>query len=274
VVTPYGIFWWSKAGIVWSKDGFNIDYPCLRKMSKTLDTLNKAQYGKVHAVWHPRLRSVQFFLPTGTSTTPDLRIDFYPETDALFLHDGRGVRMGASGRVTISGSSDVYMGPAASGGFLFRQDGSQDDGDLIGGFILGTSKLGDPLGGIYANTPIHSWLKTKRDTTEFGQMALKRNNSLTPVIHAAGSGSVTYGVYLDNETTLTKSWTIALNREGFILGTSLLGSGRLGGSGTIIVEPVIGFGRRFRKMQHRIDDTTSSRNGVRGVVNRGYVVSL
>ncbi len=249
VSCPYGLFWWSKVGVCWSKDGFTIDYPMLRKLSKTLDGLNRGAYGTVHASWHPRFQCIQFFVPNGSSTTMNMRIDYYPGTDAFFLHSGAGVEMGASGTVTVSGVAEIYTGSAGANGYLYKQTGSLDDAAVIS-----------------------AYLETKRDVGELGQLAVKRAVTLTPVVYIPGPATVSYSVILDNDVSQVRTWELPYKDTGnFLLGTSVLGTGILHG-GEFIQEPVLGFNKKWSKIKHRISDESTERCGVRGIINRGYAV--
>ena len=263
VSTPYGLFWWSKAGLCRSTDGFSIDYVTVRKVPNTLDTLNKAKYDIVHGVWHPRYKRLQFYCCSRSSNTPDTAFYYYPESDSIWVMTGAGVQMGASGMAVTSGVADVYLGSASTTGYFYKNSGDTDDG-----------------------TAITAYLETKRDYTQFGPTAIKRCDILTPMgLVVTGVASVTYSVYLDNAVTATNSWDLdwtggsTFTTGGFILGTDHLGTGTLGapvttGTGAVPVESTIGYGRIFKKIKHRISDNNATRPKIRGFVHRGRLIAV
>jgi len=143
VVTPYGVFWWSRPGIVWLKADYSLDYPMQRKLAYTLNSLNRAQDASIHAVWNSYRGCVQFYLFTGSATACNLRVDFYPYYDSFFLHTGAGVAMACSGVSTISGVENVYVSGYASSTYLYTQSGATDDGTDISSYFI-TKNEGNP----------------------------------------------------------------------------------------------------------------------------------
>jgi hypothetical protein len=143
-VTPYGIFWWSRPGIVWMKGDYSLDYPMLRKLSKTLNGLNRAYDSSVHAVWNSFRGCVHFWLVNGAATTVNLRVDFYPYYDAFYIHTGAGVTMSCSGTAVVSGAENVYVSGYASSTYLYKQSGAQDVSTAIASYFE-TKNEGNPM---------------------------------------------------------------------------------------------------------------------------------
>lgn len=143
-VTPYGIFWWSKAGIVWLKSDYSLDYPLQRKLAKTLNGLNRAYDNSVHSCWNSYRGCVHFWLVNGAGTTCNLRVDFYPYYDAFYIHDGIGTQMACSGSAVVSGAENVYVSGYASSTYLFKQSGATDNGTAIAS-TLTTKREGNPM---------------------------------------------------------------------------------------------------------------------------------
>ena len=90
-VTPYGPFWWSPLhGLVWSQNGVAIDYPMLRRISGTFDSLKTytSNYGSI--IWRPIERCVSIYGLTVNNYYSDLRIDYFPDNDSFWIHDDNG----------------------------------------------------------------------------------------------------------------------------------------------------------------------------------------
>ena len=183
-VTPFGVFWFSKAGVVWLKDGYQLDYPMLRKLSTTLGALNRGQDANIHAVWDSSQNRVMFFLFNGAAqTTVNLRADFYPEFDAWYLHTGAGVQMAASGSALVSGVSNVYVGGYAASTYLYKVSGNDDDTVAISAFA-----------------------ETKREAYGSSQM-LKKCRKVVLTTNYGTTATTTYAQYIDNATATDTTWT-------------------------------------------------------------------
>ena len=247
VVTPYGLFWWSKNGPVRS-DGNEIVNIGKRKIPTTLESLNKDKYSLVHGVWNPSKERVEFWVFNSSSTTVDMKILYYPLQDAFFISTGAGTEMGASGLVMSSGAASVYVGSAASAAYVYTQTGDTDNG-----------------------TPIEARVTYKR-VTPSGVNAVTRMRCQTPMIYAVGDLSMTYGIYLDSDSSVTKSWEIdASAGTGLVLGTGVLGTSALGGAEEAIEFP-INRSFRYRKIKPYIADNTALRSRVRGVSLDGNII--
>ena len=251
IVTPFGLFWWSQAGLAWTRDGITISYPTQEKIPNTIERLNRNLYTRVHGVWHPRFECVEMFCFNGSATSENIAFFFFPRDNSLWIMSGLGTEMSASGMVTASGVADVYLGSNITTGYVFKQDGELDD-----------------------TTPIAAYAETKRDVTQFGIKAKKRASILTPMFIAVDTGTIDYGVYIDNAVSLTKTWTIPISQPAgtFVLGTSLLNTGILGAS-TEAQEYPIGYDREFRKIKHRLGDNSAIRTRIRGMIVEGTLVS-
>ena len=229
VVTPMGLMWWSRRGATVLREEMTLDFPMQRKLQGTLYGLNRAMDGSVHAVHDPTRKRVMFFLFNGVSTTCSLRADYFYYDDAWYLHDAAGVRMNSSGSALISGVVDVYAGGyGATNGYLFKYSGATDDGVFI-----------------------NSWLETAREA--YGSSAvLKIGRKASISTDLTTPETILYGVYVDNATILTDTYSIAVVAGG--------------------VDTRIGVNRAHYKIKHMISDTATSRTRIYGIKHDGYVV--
>jgi hypothetical protein len=157
----------------------------------------------------------------------DLRCDYHYYDDAFYLHDGTGVKMSSSGSATISGVTDVYVGSYPLG-CLYKYTGSLDDGAFI-----------------------NSWLETAREA--YGSSAvLKIGRKASISTDLTTPETILYGVYVDNATILTDTYSIAVVAGG--------------------VDTRIGVNRAHYKIKHMISDTATSRTRIYGIKHDGYVV--
>jgi hypothetical protein len=111
-------------------------------------------------------------------------MDYYPEYDAFYLHDGAAAQMSASGSAIVSGSEDVYVGGYAGTTYLYKSSGADDDGAAI-----------------------VSYLETKREGSarvvrDGAQIMLATDN---PV-----SGNLSYEWYANNAKTTTGAKSFAI----------------------------------------------------------------
>ncbi|ANS04547.1 hypothetical protein [uncultured Mediterranean phage] len=256
VSSPYGLFWWSANGMMWSPDGVRVVNISRRKIPGTLNLLDSTQNSLVHGIYNPLIESVSMWVFNTDSTTQDRRIDYFPgevgedQMGSFWVHTGAGIQMGASGIVLESGKPVWYVGSAGTSGYLYEQKGDTDDG-----------------------TPIEGIMETRRETAELGMHTLKRTKQLTPQFILTGTTTATYGVYIDNDATLRKTWDITVNPiEGFVLDVDALGAGRLG-AGSEGFDKSLYYNVRWRKIKHRISDTSAFRTRVRGIINEGTVLS-
>lgn len=182
--TPYGTFWWSRSGIVWMTEGFKLDYPMHRKLSATLNNLNRAYDGYVHSCWDSREQCVKFWVFYGAAqTTVNRRIDFYPRYDAFYEHTGAGVAMSASGAAMVSGAESVYVG-GYNPTYLYKQSGLTDDGTAITGTV-----------------------ETKREGTPLVQ---RTGRTVIVSTGLTGAEDVTMGYYIDTSSSISPTRTAAV----------------------------------------------------------------
>ena len=241
---------------MWSPDGVRVVNISRRKIPGTLNLLDSTQNSLVHGIYNPLIESVSMWVFNTDSTTQDRRIDYFPgevgedQMGSFWVHTGAGIQMGASGIVLESGKPVWYVGSAGTSGYLYEQKGDTDDG-----------------------TPIEGIMETRRETAELGMHTLKRTKQLTPQFILTGTTTATYGVYIDNDATLRKTWDITVNPiEGFVLDVDALGAGRLG-AGSEGFDKSLYYNVRWRKIKHRISDTSAFRTRVRGIINEGTVLS-
>jgi hypothetical protein len=180
--TPFGIFFWSIDGLSWIKEGYTIDLPMRRKLAKTFLNVNKPYDPYVHGIWDKSQQRVILWLFNGATNTANLRMDYYPASDAFFLHTGLAANMSASGTIIILGGEWVLCG-GYNPTYLYTVGGNTDDG-----------------------TTITSYLETKRE----GNTAIRRtgwNVMLTTDLVTAEN--ITYSAYVDNSATVSYSNTVA-----------------------------------------------------------------
>lgn len=259
VGTPYGLFWWSDSGLVRNMVGtFGVlDYPAQRLIPNTIESLNRDRYTKVHGVWHKRLQCVQMFVASRGINYENLSIWYFPERhgipESIWVMDGVGAQMGASGFVTISGVYDVYIGSAQVGGYLYKQDLDSEDDNGI---------------------PIRGFIDTKFDATEYGPDAVKRTSNFTVKFITGGIHTVDYSIIIDDHEQPTKTWTLTVGDVArFVLDVSQLDIDAMGGE-DIAVEFPIGREFEFHKIKHRIIDSASRRTKIRGVTTKGTLSNV
>lgn len=265
VITPYGLFWWSNQGMIWSpngRDAVNITLPVI---PKTFTDLNAGRFSNVHGVWQPLKGCVSMWLAeTSSSTSEDFRIDYFPtelnpqrqpnsraiQLGSFWLHDGTGVEMQASGIIRISGEDRLYVGDNGSTGFVSRQTGALD-----------------------VITNVTSFFETKRETAKLGEDTIKRVKTLDVLFILTGATTLTYGIYVDDGVSLEKQWSFNESPEGFILGTDALGTGTLGSGIGGPASARFGYPRRWKKIKHYVSDSTSRQTRFRGIINSGKVIT-
>lgn len=183
VNTPYGIFFWSLAGMAVARPGYQIEYPMLRKLAKTLNGLNRAKDAFIHGVYDKVQQRVCYWLFNGTSqTTVNLRMDYYPALDAFFLHSGAGCNMSASGVVTVSGVQNIYVG-GYNPTYLYKQSGAADDG-----------------------TSITAYAESPRE----GSALVERNGrTIFVTTDQVSDATFSYSCYQDNASSATQSVTLS-----------------------------------------------------------------
>lgn len=261
VSTPYGLFWWSEDGIYFSPDGFQTFNISELKIPYTIATMNKAKFDHIHGLWNPLRQRIEFYGFDSGSSTQDMAVFYYPrigvknvggvQVGSFWVQKGLGVEMASSGLVTVTGERVVYLGASGANGYIYKQTGSDDDG-----------------------TVVTALLETQRNSTEFGSTSVKRLKNLIPVFELVGTADVTYGIYIDNSNSIDQTWPIALTlTSGFILGTSLLGTGAFGQQDSAI-EVELGWSEKFRKLKHRLYDEDSNRVKVRAIKTEGYLVNV
>jgi hypothetical protein len=226
VDTPFGVFWWSRGGIAWMQTFDHVDYPMRRKLAKTLTGLNRAYDSLVHAAYDSVRGRVMFWLVNGAGTTCNLRVDFYPQSDAFYVHTGTGVAMSVAAPVVVSGVEYIYCGGYASSTYLFKQSGLTDNG-----------------------TAITAYGETKR---EGNQLVMRNGHRVAIATDLTGTETITYGCYVDNATTLTKSISTAT------------------ASGPQDTEYLLNYGNRYIK--HRFGDAaTATRTRIIGINHSGAI---
>lgn len=254
VVTPFGLFWWSKNGLVMSQDAQTMIYPVKNKIPSTLNNLNFNRFSLIHGLWNVLEDRLEYFVFNLGSTTIDKKIYFYPRREeALFIGTGDGVKMGASAVVLESGKPNVYVGSAATGKFVYKQTGDTDDG-----------------------ISVTSTLTTKR-IAPVNSNALKLLRRLTVRSYIAGNVISQYKIMLDDLTDPAKTWDLSYaslkGSSGFLLDTDILDSKTLTEGVQIPKDTVISLAVRYRKIRHKIVDSSSYRNRFIGIVTEGLVLT-
>lgn len=257
VPTPFGLFWWSDRGLVKTTSGMgdaDLDFVTMRKIPRTLEAFNRSQFALVHGSWHPRLECVQMYVPKASGTAIDSSIWYFPRTDSVWVMDGAGVEMGASGAAIISGVWDVYAVSASTSGYLYKQTGEDDD-----------------------SIPIEAYLETKKFDDGYGHIAIKKTHVLSPAFITNRTHTVDYGVYVDNERSLASGnkWTLQLTGSGgIIFGQATISESLIFGGGLESFEDYVGKDISYHKIKHRIADSSAYRTRVRGIFGRSTLVSI
>jgi hypothetical protein len=264
VISPYGLFWWSNQGMIWSPDGrdaINITLPII---PRTFAALNASRFSNVHGVWQNLKGCVSMYVSeNSSSTSEDMRIDYFPtelnpqrppnsraaQLGTMWIQTGSGVEAQASGIVRISGVDDMYVGENGSEGFVNKSGTAQD-----------------------VSTNIMSYFETKRETAKLGEDIIKRFKYLDVLYILSGATTLTYGVYINDETGLSKQWNFTGSAKGFILDTDVLGTGRLGSGLGGPSSKRIGYFRRWKKVKHYVSDSTARQTRFRGIINAGKIV--
>ncbi len=193
---------------------------------------------------------MQYYCFSTASATQDLAIYYYPETDTFWLVDGMVAQMGASALVHLSGVPSIILGPAATGSYLYLNEGDDADG-----------------------TVIDSYLDTKRFYTEFGPVSIKRCRAVTLMTVTEINASFTLGIYWDNSTFINSSYDIDVAIiGGFQLDVSQLDFGVLGGD-VQAVDASVGVNMKFTKMKFRVSDSSTLASKIRGLISRGFLVA-
>jgi hypothetical protein len=101
VLSPYGAFWWSDRGLTWAKDlQDTMDFVTARKLDSSF-LVHPGNAGSIHGVWDAVSHAVHMYIPYGGGTTCNMRIDYYPEKDAIYLQDGAAAAMACSAYVLM-----------------------------------------------------------------------------------------------------------------------------------------------------------------------------
>lgn len=134
VITDQGIAWWSQKGLAFSRDGFNVDLPMMRKLRLSLTALDQEFNESVFGVWEPLHERVIFWHRT---TTPLYRcIVYYYNRDVFFKWQGAIATCTAAGILPGSWSQFPHVhvgGTVNSENAVFQIDGTTatDNGSSI-----------------------------------------------------------------------------------------------------------------------------------------------
>jgi len=197
------------------------------------------------------------------SSTENLRIDYFPteinglrdptnratRLGSIWLQDATGVEVNASAELRISGEDQLFVGDNGTTGYVSQQTGAVD-----------------------VSTDIDSYFETKRETANLGEDIVKSIKYIDISFILSGASALTYGHYIDDDDVLETTRTFTDTPTGFVLGTSMLGTGVLGGTVGAPNRHRFGFYRRWRKMKHRISDSTSSQTRFKNIINTGKIL--
>jgi hypothetical protein len=100
--TPFGLYWWSDRGLCGTLDGTTIDTILLRKLG-TQYLVPPHRVSDIHGIWDSVNECVHMYFPYPSGTACNTRLDYYPRTDSIYLHDGAGCAMACSAYVMIPG---------------------------------------------------------------------------------------------------------------------------------------------------------------------------
>jgi hypothetical protein len=182
VTTAVGLFWLSNTGIVWLKPDMSLDYPTMRKIPKTISDAWLSSATQVHAINDPVQRKVIFYQAIGGGgggIGTFTRIDYYYDTDRLYIHNGAGVQMSSSGYTITNGSFVPYVGGYK---YLYSISGNTDDG-----------------------TNIEAYAETKRESDPD---ILRINRKIILTTGLTTSAPVSYSCFVNNGTTADTTWKI------------------------------------------------------------------
>ena len=276
VVCRFGMYWWGDQGMMWMDNQGEIRNPSMSKIPATIAGLEPTEYSNIHGIFNPNEECIKYWVTKSGGSAADRNIVYYPEMTnpssrntlgkmlaageerlfgAFFVGDGDGVEMAASGVVDESGDNKIYLGTSASSGYLYEETGNTDDG-----------------------TPISAYIETQRETGmtgsgQLGEEVIKRLHLSVPMFIITGAASASYGIYLDDSLVLKKEWDLTLDTtEGFILDTDALGAGRLG-AGAAYARSRVGKRLKWRKLKHRIFDSSAFRTRIRGLIQKGRIIS-
>ena len=101
ILSPYGAFWWSDRGLTWAKDlQDNIDFVTSRKLDSSF-LVAPGNAGSIHGIWDTVNHCVHMYIPYEHGQDCNLRIDYYPQKDAIYLQDGAAAEMACSAYVLM-----------------------------------------------------------------------------------------------------------------------------------------------------------------------------
>jgi len=232
-VSPYGLFWWSNLhGLVWSQNGVALDYPMMRNLSKTFDSMITYTPAKGTMIWRPYERCVSIYGLTANNNYSDLRVDYYPETDGFFIHDDNGSKAIA---VVVDDTAppavyQLYRDPTHTTGKIYcRTEDATIATDIGSGFT--------------------TYFDTKREA-RMSTSVTKKSHEVHLTTKNGGSSAITHTVYVDNDTTgVATSATIAANVQDTTLASNLT----------------------HKKIKHRISDATTNINEYYSLVDEGEI---
>jgi hypothetical protein len=188
VTTPVGVFWWSKSGLTWMKSDMSLDYPTARKIPHTIFSLLSVGSTTAHGIHDPLQRKVSYYQLLASSFIGDnplvwLRVDYYYDTDKVYLHDGAGVQAYSSG-TNMDGYNDwsCYIGLADKNVYRITSVANTDSG-----------------------TSISAYAESRRETDPD---ILKDCRKVVVTTGLTTNATVSYGCYVDNDTSVDTSWNI------------------------------------------------------------------
>jgi len=220
--TPYGLFFWGTSnGINWIKGSYtDIDNPLQRKYPELCNSIKYA-FTDTCSSYFPIEKCVRFWCYDDGAADAGVRIDYYPEKDAIYYHTGKACDMlsvGNTGGLCVTGGK-----PSKGTNKIYYET------------VPGTIGTGSDDG-----TTINTTINLKRMGT--GEATTVKNvRTIMPQIELSTlttvTGAITYKAFSDNNSGSS-------NARSFTITPAAVG----------IIEEKYGVNLTCRKIQHQLTD--------------------
>jgi hypothetical protein len=231
--TPFGLFWWSILhGLCWTGDNRTVDFAMLRKLRSTFYEVSSLTPANGFMFWCPdRLCVSTVALKSVDAVDTWYRIDYYPLTDSFFV--GTYATSANSFKPAAVAVDDLnYASYSRPVYYFIQRDQTATTGKA---YVRRESEtvstdVGDS---------VTAYLKTKRFWGTGNPTVEAILNDVVQTTSLTTGGTITYGYYLDNATSLTRSVDSTV--------------------GTGVQDKRIGINARYRKIRHYLSDSLSER---------------
>lgn len=243
--TPYGLIWWNQnVGICICRDGFNVEFPMVEKLATTLNNSNSfINKYSASCHWRPERQCATFWVRDSNTDYPfdhsNLRIDYYPKTNTFWLHrlvdtDNSGVVCCGTVETITTALADVRLAY-----YVGRKKTN------VASVWKETETISQDNSSSYT-----AYVETKRMSLG-GPITQKYTQTIMHTMAPAASGTITYGYYLNNATTLTDTTA------------STVSAG--------VQDTLVGVNVNQRKIKHRISDALNGRTEYIGLTENTTV---